>query len=226
MKIQTTLALALLATTLNAYSSQALDNATDTSSEESLQSQTATSVDTNTDAMEVDNFGPGHGGGGGFHPAPGGGFHPAPGGGFHPAPGGGGFHPAPAPMPHPGPVGPGPGGFHPPGPIGPGPHPGPFPGPGHAYNPYPVHGGVYPWPHWGHPVFERPVFPFEWARLRVVTCTAENSSGYQFPVTEDGFVGFAYQGRMEQVEDAAIDRCYNETNGDQSCVLLGCTPGY
>lgn len=59
-----------------------------------------------------------------------------------------------------------------------------------------------------------------------MTCTAENSSGYQFPVTEDGFFGFGYQARMEQIEDAALDRCYSETNGDQSCVLLGCTPGY
>ncbi len=136
------------------------------------------------------------------------------GGGF-----GGGGHPGPfpghGPGPHPGPV-----------PF-PGPHPGPFPGPGHFnHDPFPVHGGVFPWPHWGHPFFPRPIFGWNWPALRVVTCTAGDSQGDLFPVTEDGFIGEVYQERLNEIEDAAIDRCYDETGGDNGCHLDGCTPGY
>jgi hypothetical protein len=59
-----------------------------------------------------------------------------------------------------------------------------------------------------------------------VTCTAENSSGYQFTVTEDAYYGWTYQSRIAQIEDAALDRCYAETNGDESCTMIGCTAGY
>ena len=75
-------------------------------------------------------------------------------------------------------------------------------------------------------MFEGASASFEWNRVRVVTCTAQNSSGYQFPVTEDAYYGYTYQSRMEQIEDAALNRCYSETNGDESCYLLGCTAGY
>ncbi len=136
------------------------------------------------------------GGGGGFHPDPG------------PSHGGGGFHPAPGP-------GHGGGGFH------------PAPGPGHIHHdPYPVRGGVYPWPRWDHPYFPRPVYGWNWYELRSVTCTAEDSVGDLFPVTEDGYIGEAYQSQLDNIEDAAIDRCYSETNGDPACHLLDCAPTY
>jgi hypothetical protein len=98
--------------------------------------------------------------------------------------------------------------------------------PGHGVNPYPVHGGHYPWPHWPHPGFDRPVYGWDWDHLRVVTCTATNDAGDLFPVTEDGYAGFEYQNRLAEIEDAAIDRCYNETGGDESCRLLDCEAGY
>jgi hypothetical protein len=62
--------------------------------------------------------------------------------------------------------------------------------------------------------------------VRWVTCTAEDSYGDLFPVTEDGYFGFEYRERLEQTEDAAIDRCYAETNGDRGCRLLDCESGY
>jgi hypothetical protein len=191
-------------------------------------------VQTSTDEEQPDFGGGFHGGGapGGFHGggAPGG-FHgggPIGGGGFHPAPGPvhGGFGPGPI---H---AGPGPihGGFGP-GPIhaGPGPVHG-FPGPIHGDpgfgHPYPIHGGAYPWPVWNHPFFPRPVYYWNWGGLESVTCTAVNAAGEQFPVTNDGYIGDVYQDQLPGIEDAAIDRCYNETGGDSTCHLLDCVPLY
>jgi hypothetical protein len=59
-----------------------------------------------------------------------------------------------------------------------------------------------------------------------VTCTASDDNGDLFPVTEDGYFGYDYQDRLPEIEDAALDRCYDETNGDESCYLVGCEPGY
>lgn len=59
-----------------------------------------------------------------------------------------------------------------------------------------------------------------------VTCTAQDSVGELFPVTEDGYVGVAYEPVLPQIEDAALDRCYAETGGDPGCFLVGCNPGY
>jgi hypothetical protein len=60
----------------------------------------------------------------------------------------------------------------------------------------------------------------------VVTCTAQDSDGAQYPVTEDGYFGFAYQSEVPSIEDQALDRCYAETDGDGGCFLVGCDPGY
>jgi hypothetical protein len=59
-----------------------------------------------------------------------------------------------------------------------------------------------------------------------VTCTAEDSYGNQYPVTEDGYFGEPWQDEVPAVEDAALDRCYEESYGDSSCYLLGCYPTY
>jgi hypothetical protein len=116
------------------------------------------------------------------------------------------------------------GGFHP----GPGPHPFPHPHPGggHHWDPYPIHHGYHPWPHWGHPFFPRPVYYWDWNRLREVTCTAQDSAGDLYPVTEDAYTGIEYQSELQSIEDAALDRCYSESNGDEGCTLEGCVPVY
>jgi hypothetical protein len=59
-----------------------------------------------------------------------------------------------------------------------------------------------------------------------VTCTAQDSYGYQYPVTESDYAGYEYQAEVSEIEDQALDRCYSESNGDGSCFLVGCTPDY
>ncbi|MGZ3693159.1 MAG: hypothetical protein ACXWQO_03075 [Bdellovibrionota bacterium] len=59
-----------------------------------------------------------------------------------------------------------------------------------------------------------------------MTCVAADSQGYEYPVTETGYMGIDYQARLMQIEDAAVDRCYEETNGDEGCQLLTCRAGY
>lgn len=59
-----------------------------------------------------------------------------------------------------------------------------------------------------------------------MTCTAEDSVGDLYPVTEDGYVGAEYEGILDQVEDTALDRCYSESGGDEGCTLVDCTPLY
>ncbi len=140
-------------------------------------------------------------GGGGGH---GGGAH---GGGGH---GGPGYH-------GPGHGGPG---WHGPGHGGPGYH-----GPGHVHEPIPIHGGYRHWPRWGHPWFARPGYNFDWGRVHLVTCTAEDSYGEQYPVTQEEY-GYNFRDGIAEIEDQALDRCYYESNGDQSCQLVSCIPGY
>jgi hypothetical protein len=72
----------------------------------------------------------------------------------------------------------------------------------------------------------RPIYGWDWPRVRMVTCTAGNSLGELFPVTEDAYWGYAYRDRLDAIEDAAIDRCYAETGGDETCALLDCVAGY
>jgi hypothetical protein len=59
-----------------------------------------------------------------------------------------------------------------------------------------------------------------------VTCTSEDSVGNLYPVTEDGYFGAEYEGILDQVEDASLDRCYDESGGDEGCTLVGCDPIY
>ena len=172
-----------------------------------------------------------------MHPAPGSGHPGGPGPGN---PGGPGFgHPG-----GPGPGNPGgPGWGHPeyghPGwghPGGPGwGHPGwghpeyGHPGwgrPGYGAVPVPVRGGYRPWPHWNAPLFPRRGYLFDWGRLRSVTCSSQDSYGYQYPVSEETYAGFGNQVRIRELEDMTLDRCYQESGGDPSCSLLGCTAGY
>ena len=75
-------------------------------------------------------------------------------------------------------------------------------------------GAERPWRHWGHPEFVRPVYYWDWALVRSVTCTAEDSYGDQYPVTQSTWGGFGLPD-MTTVEDDALDRCYEESGGDQ-----------
>jgi hypothetical protein len=84
-----------------------------------------------------------------------------------------------------------------------------------------VHGQA-GWRHWEHPMFRRPVYYWNWGALRNVTCTAEDSYGDQYPVTESTFPGFGLA-NMTAIEDYALDRCYAESGQDPSCVLLSCS---
>jgi hypothetical protein len=78
------------------------------------------------------------------------------------------------------------------------------------------------WKHWGHPDFARPAYYWDWAGVHQVSCTAEDSYGDQYPVTESTFAGFGLA-NMTAVEDDALDRCYSESNGDSSCYLATCS---
>ena len=82
--------------------------------------------------------------------------------------------------------------------------------------------GVHPWHHWAHPEFVRPIYYWDWPRIRQVTCVAEDSYGDQYPVTEETFKGFGLI-NMSQVEDDALDRCYEESGNDASCFIATCS---
>jgi hypothetical protein len=82
--------------------------------------------------------------------------------------------------------------------------------------------GEHAWGHWAHPEFYRPVYYWDWAAVRGVTCVAEDSYGDQYPVSESTFQGFGLI-HMTNIEDDALDRCYAESNGDGSCYLATCT---
>jgi len=98
--------------------------------------------------------------------------------------------------------------------------------PGFTHPPYPIHGGYRPWPRWNRPYFPRPIYNWDWQRIRVVTCNSEDSSGNQYPVTETTQSGYWFQQRVSEIQDASLDRCYYETGGDTGCTLLGCTSSY
>ena len=82
-------------------------------------------------------------------------------------------------------------------------------------------GGNGGWRHWEHPEFSRPAYYWDWGTIHSVSCTAEDSYGDQYPVTESTWAGFGI-GDMTSVEDQALDRCYSESGGDQSCYLATC----
>jgi hypothetical protein len=112
---------------------------------------------------------------------------------------------------------------HPPGPhpANNGWHPGYHPHAVRVLQPRVMRYGEHPWRHWGHPEFVRPVYYWDWAAIRSVTCIAEDSYGDQYPVTVSTFGGFGLV-NMTSVEDNALDRCYDESGGDQSCYLATC----
>ena len=188
-KVINSLAIVLLAASAPIYSVSASEASTDGTDNVQATSDQSTSA-TGSDADEqMENFGWGGGhGGGGFHPSPG----PGPGmaaAALHPGPG----------------LGPGHGG-------GASPRSWSWPrtrrrlAPGlSGTEPYPIHHGGYPWPHWDHPAFVRPIYYWDWNRLATVTCTAQDSEGELFPVTEDGYVGIGYQPVLPQMGDAAMD---------------------
>jgi hypothetical protein len=113
---------------------------------------------------------------------------------------------------------------HPPGvhPAGNGWHPAYHPHPVRVLRPRTMRYGEHPWQRWGHAEFVRPVYYWDWALIHNVSCTAEDSYGDQYPVTESTFAGFGLV-NMTQVEDDALDRCYQESGGDESCHLATCT---
>ena len=82
--------------------------------------------------------------------------------------------------------------------------------------------GAHPWRHWEHPEFARPAYYWEWSAIHQVSCTAEDSYGDQYPVTEETFAGFGLID-MTAIEDDALDRCYQESGGDPSCYLASCS---
>ena len=84
------------------------------------------------------------------------------------------------------------------------------------------HGGERPWRHWGHAEFARPVYYWDWTAIRHISCIAEDSYGDQYPVTEETFPRFGLID-MTAVEDDALDRCYAESGGDQTCYLATCS---
>jgi hypothetical protein len=89
-------------------------------------------------------------------------------------------------------------------------------------SPRAVRHGEHQWRHWEHSEFSRPVYYWNWAVIRSITCIAEDSYGDQYPVTEETFSGFGLN-HMTAVEDDALDRCYAESGGDQSCYLATCS---
>jgi hypothetical protein len=78
------------------------------------------------------------------------------------------------------------------------------------------------WARWNHPEFARPVYYWDWDLIHGVTCTAEDSYGDQYPVTETAFPGFGLAS-MTAVEDDALDRCYAESGQDSTCYLATCS---
>ncbi|MEA2697737.1 MAG: hypothetical protein QOI66_2008 [Myxococcales bacterium] len=113
---------------------------------------------------------------------------------------------------------------HPPGahPPAPNSHPAYHPHAVRVLRPHTMRYGEHPWNHWGHGEFVRPAYYWDWALIHSVSCTAEDSYGDQYPVTETTFAGFGLT-NMTAVEDDALDRCYQESGGDQGCYLATCS---
>jgi hypothetical protein len=82
--------------------------------------------------------------------------------------------------------------------------------------------GAHEWAHWEHPQFVRPLYYWDWATIRSVSCIAEDFYGDQYPVTEAAVPGFGLD-YMAGVENDAIDRCYAESGQDSSCMLATCS---
>jgi hypothetical protein len=135
---------------------------------------------------------------------------PGPGGGFnrpHPNPNPGNIFTRPHPRPW----------------TGRPPHPRP---PGHVYPPFPSNGNNFPWRRWRHPNVPRPIYDWPWFSITRVTCTAQDSNGYIYPVTEYGNRGAWFPNRLNRIQDEALNRCYYESGQDPGCHLLGCHSGF
>jgi hypothetical protein len=128
---------------------------------------------------------------------------------------GGGGHPTPPPRAAPPKFQAHPPGVHPHGPMV-------RPHAVRVMRPTVAHYGAHPFRHWEHPEFARPAYYWDWNVVHSVSCTAEDSYGDQYPVTEETFAGFGLA-NMTGVEDDALDRCYQESGGDQSCYLATCS---
>ena len=89
-----------------------------------------------------------------------------------------------------------------------------------------IHHGVSGWRHWDHPDFARPTFNWQWDQVKSVTCSTTDSRGHSYPVTDDGYRGQEYQNAVAQLEDTAMDRCHQESRGDQGCRFGNCAPEY
>lgn len=76
--------------------------------------------------------------------------------------------------------------------------------------------------HWEHPEFARPTYYWQWNAIRSVSCTAEDSYGDQYPVSQVTTPGFGLE-NMTAVEDEALDRCNQESGGDPNCYLVSCS---
>ena len=96
------------------------------------------------------------------------------------------------------------------------------PQPTRVLKPRIVEHGKRVWKHWEHPEFARPMYYWEWGQIRQVSCVAEDSYGDQYPVTEATTPGWGLE-NMTTVEDDALDRCYEESGGDNSCYLATCS---
>ena len=106
-----------------------------------------------------------------------------------------------------------------------GPHPNGatvHPHPVRVLQPRSVDHGRTGWAHWNHPDFARPTYYWDWPHVHTITCTAEDSYGDQYPVSEAAAPGFGLA-EMTGVEDDALDRCYSESGQDTTCALLNCT---
>ena len=89
--------------------------------------------------------------------------------------------------------------------------------------PYTTHRGLHPWKHWSHPEFSRPKFNWQWEKVRKVRCTSKDSHGKSYQIIEDGYRGREFEGNLEKIEDAVMDRCYSNSHHDNGCHLHDCT---
>jgi hypothetical protein len=67
---------------------------------------------------------------------------------------------------------------------------------------------------------------WQWDSLVSVTCSAVDSQGQEFPVTESGYSADEWQVNITAIQEAALNQCYADTNGDEACAPQECVPSY
>lgn len=91
------------------------------------------------------------------------------------------------------------------------------------------------WRHYGHwrPAMRlRRAYNFNWQALVGVSCTAQDSYGYHYTVSDNQQYGESYLQNLLDVENDAVSRCYYETAefnggyGDEGCRIVDCDPIY